>query len=300
MKILIAVDGSDYSRRAIEFVASRQALIGSNPDIEVLNVQLPLPASPARVVGKEVVRSYYAEEAEKILKPARARLQKAGLRPVVRYAVGRPGIEISATADKNNVDLLVLGSHGHSALAGMLLGSVTNEVLVRTKRAMLIVRGKAKGYTESLKVGIAVDGSRYGREAVKYVLRHLELFGADPKLTLIHVVQNYSLTVASMDSIVQPAFSDSEVREFQDKAFEAAIAPLRALLKKKDGVDAFEVRLLGDPGDELSAYAKKKLDLLVLGSHGYGAFKSAVMGSVATRVTARCTVPLLLVRTEKS
>ena len=247
MKILVAVDGSDYSRQAIEFIASRQALIASNPDIEVLDVQLPLPASPARVVGKEVVRSYYAEEAEKILNRALARLQKAGLRPVVRYRVGRPAIEISATANKNNVDLLVLSSHGHSALAGMLLGSVTNEVLVRTKRAMLIVRGKAKKYAESLKVGIATDGSRYGREAVKYVLRHLELFGADPKLTLIHVVQNYSLTVASMDSIVQPAFSDSEVREFQDKEFEAAIAPLRALLKKKDGVDAYEVRLIGDP-----------------------------------------------------
>ena len=110
------------------------------------------------------------------------------------------------------------------------------------------------------------------------------------------MLQNYSLTVASIDSIVQPAFSDSEVREFQDAAFEAAIAPVRVLLKKKDGVNAYEVRLIGDPGDELSAYAKERLDLLVLGSHGYGAFKAAVMGSVATRVTAHCTVPLLLVR----
>ena len=296
MKILIAVDGSDCSRQAIEFIASRQALIASNPDIELLNVQLPLPAGPSRVVGKEVVRSYYAEEAEKILKPAQARLEKAGLRPVVRYAVGRPGIEVSAAADKNNVDLLVLGSHGHSALTGMLLGSVTNEVLVRTKRAMLIMRGKAKKYAESLKVGIATDGSRYGREAVKYVLQHPELFGANPKLTLIHVVQNYSLTVASMDTITVPAFSDSEVRELQDKSFEAAMAPLRTLLKKKGGINASEVRLLGDPGDELSTYAKKNLDVLVLGSHGYGAFKAVFMGSVATRVTARCTVPLLLVR----
>lgn len=306
MKILIAVDGSDYSRRAIEFVASRQRLIGSSPEIEVLNVQLPLHANPARVVGKEVVRSYYAEEAEKILKPARARLQRAGLRPVVRYAVGRPATEISATADKNNVDLLVLGSHGHSALAGMLLGSVTNEVLVRTKRAMLIVRGKAKSHAESLKVGIAVDGSRYGREAVKYVLRHLELFGARPRITLVHVVQNFALTgMPSMADIAPPAFSEGEVQALQARAFEDAIAPLRALVKKVvEGapshlapvVEAHEVRLIGDPGNELSAYAKEKLDLLVLGSHGYGAFKAAVMGSVATRVTANCTVPLLLVR----
>ena len=306
MKILIAVDGSDYSHRAIDFIAARHALIASNPDIDVLNVQLPLPASPARAVGKKLVHAYYAQEAEKILKPARARLQKAGLRPVVRYAVGRPALEISATADGNNIDLLVRGSHGHSALAGMLLGSVTNEVLVRTKRAMLIVRGKPKTHREFLKVGIAVDGSRHSREAVKYVLRHLELFGARPRLTLIHVVQNFALTgMPSMADIAPPAFSEGEVQALQARAFEDAIAPLRALVKKAvEGapshlapvVEAYEVRLIGDPGDELSAYAKEKLDLLVLGSHGYGAFKAAVMGSVATRVTALCSVPLLLVR----
>ena len=135
MKVLVAIDGSDYSRMAIEFVASRRTLIKFRPDVEVLHVQTPLPANPARVVGTKVVHSYYADEAEKVLKPARLRLHKAGFSPAVRYVVGRPAIEISKSADKNNADLLVLGSHGHSALAGMLLGSVTNEVLVRTKKS---------------------------------------------------------------------------------------------------------------------------------------------------------------------
>ena len=45
MKILIAVDGSDYSSKAIEFIAARRALIWTTPEIEVLNVQLPLPAT---------------------------------------------------------------------------------------------------------------------------------------------------------------------------------------------------------------------------------------------------------------
>ena len=46
MKILVAVDGSDYSRMAIEFIASRKTLIKSNPNIQVLNVQWPLPPHP--------------------------------------------------------------------------------------------------------------------------------------------------------------------------------------------------------------------------------------------------------------
>jgi nucleotide-binding universal stress UspA family protein len=296
MKILIAVDGSTFSRMAIEFIASRDTLIRSNPDIQILNVRWPLPAHPARIVGLPVVREYYGDEAGKILRPARKRLQKAGLNPTVRFAVGPAASEISTAADKDNVDLLVLGSHGHSALGGLLLGSVTNEVLARTKRAMLIVRGKAKRYTDSLRVGIAVDGSRYGLQALRYVLKHPDLFGVNPRLTVIHVVQDYALNALPVaEAIPLPAFSESEVRAFQNKAYEDAMKSARSLLRK-DGVNADEVRLIGNAGDELSAYGNKSLDLLVLGSHGYGAFKAAIMGSVATRVTARCKMPLLLVR----
>jgi len=296
MKILGAADGSDYSRMAIEFVASRQTLIESNPDVQVLNVRWPLAANPARIVGVAIVREYYADEAQKALRPARRRLMKAGLSPKVRFTVGRPAAEISAVADEYSADLLVLGSRGHSALGGMLLGSVTNEVLVRTKRAMLIVRGKAKSYSDSLRVGIAVDGSAYGRKAVKFVLRQLDLFGANPRVTLIHVVQDYALSaMPSMDGIPFPTFSDSEVRVLQNKAFDGAMKSVRPLLKNI-GTRVDEVRLVGNAGDELSNYTNKKLDVLLLGSHGYGAFKAAVMGSVATRVTAHCTMPLLFMR----
>ncbi|MFR3635615.1 MAG: universal stress protein, partial [Sutterella sp.] len=57
------------------------------------------------------------------------------------------------------------------------------------------------------------------------------------------------------------------------------------------------VCLVGNAGDEISAYAKRrKLDLVVMGSHGYGRFKSAVMGSTATRIAATSNVPLLIIR----
>lgn len=297
MKILIAVDGSDYSRLAIEFIASRATLIESNPSIQVLNVQWPLPPHPARIVGMGVVREYYADEAEEALGPARRRLLKAGLSPKVRFIVGHPATEISAVADKDNVGLIVIGSHGHSALGGMLLGSVTNEVLVRTERATLIVRGKAKRYRDSLRIGIAVDGSDYGSAAVKYVLRNAKLFGAAPSISLIHVVDShYLLGMPSIAGFAPPVFSPAEVRSMQDTAFEAAMRPVRKLLKRQAGVEVTEVRLTGLPGDELSAYAKKKLDVLAMGSHGYSALKGTVLGSVATRVVAHGETPLLLIR----
>jgi len=99
-----------------------------------------------------------------------------------------------------------------------------------------------------------------------------------------------------MGGIALPAFSQSEVESMQKQAFEAAVAPARKLLAKGN-ITAAEVCLVGNPGDELAAYAaKKKLDLLVMGSHGYGEFKAAIMGSVATRVMAHCRLPVLLIR----
>jgi len=99
-----------------------------------------------------------------------------------------------------------------------------------------------------------------------------------------------------MAGIALPAYSDEDIRSMQKKAFEAAVSPVRKLFEKA-GVKPVEVCLAGNAGDELAAYAKKKkLDVLVMGSHGYGAFKAAVMGSVATRVAHTSEVPLLLVR----
>ena len=82
----------------------------------------------------------------------------------------------------------------------------------------------------------------------------------------------------------------------QQQAFDKAVDPVRALFGEA-GVAVDTVCLTGPAGDEIAAFAKKKkLDLLVMGSHGYGAVKAAVLGSVAQRVAAHCATPLLLIR----
>ena len=93
-----------------------------------------------------------------------------------------------------------------------------------------------------------------------------------------------------------PAFTADQVEALQASAFEGVVAPLRRLLAVAEA-RAEEVRLVGNPGVEIAAAGKKrKLYLIVLGSHGRGAFRRAVLGSVATRVAAHSEVPLLLIR----
>lgn len=297
MKILVPVDGSKFSKAALDFIASRTTLIGGNPEVEILNVQLPIPVRAARVVGKTTVNSYYEEEAQQVLKPAVATMKKARLTVASDFIVGQPGESIAQRADAAKVDLIVMGSHGHSALAGLILGSVTHEVLAHTKKPILLVRARAAPKADSLKVGVATDGSKYGREAVKYAIRHRDLFGAEPQFTLMHVVPDFAGAVMpDMAGIALPAFTADEIKDMQKKAFDSAVAGARKLFEK-GRIRADEVCLAGNAGDEIPAFAKKaKLDVLIMGSHGYGAFKAAVLGSVATRVTAHCVTPVLLVR----
>ena len=297
MRILVPVDGSKVSQAAVNFIASRASLIGTDPQVQLLNVQLPIPVRAARVVGKDAVRSYYTDESDKAFKPAINLLKKAGLAASTDGRVGHPGDEIAAAAERIDADLIVMGSHGHGAFAGLVMGSVTNAVLARTKRPMLVLRDSHAPKADSLKVGVAVDGSKYSREAVRFVIRHRDLFGAQPQIMLLNVVPDFAGAVMpDMAGMALPAFSADEIEAMQSKAFSAAVAPVRKLLDKT-GMSTESVRLAGNPGDELAAYAKKKkLDVLVMGSHGYGAFKQAVMGSVATRVTAHCATPVLLIR----
>ena len=297
MKILIPVDGSKYSKAAADFVASRTTLIGKKTEVELLNVQAPIPARAAQAIGKETVKSYHETESARTLKPTIATLTKAGLAPRTGYVLGHPAEEIAKRAERSDIDLIVMGSHGHGALAQLMFGSVTNGVLAHTKKPMLLVRDRAAPKSDSLRVGIAVDGSKFGRAAVRYVLKHIALFGLEPDITLLHVVPDFAgIVMPDMTGMALPQYSGEEIEAMQRAAFVKAIGPLHKLFAK-EGVPFQEACLVGPAAEALAAFARKrKLDVLVMGSHGQGAFKNAVLGSVVTRVAHICPTPLLLVR----
>ncbi len=304
MRILIPVDGSQHSVSAVQFVASHSTTVGGSPEIELLNVQAPIPARAARLVGQAACTSYYEDEANKVLRPALRTLNKAGLAPRARYEVGHAAEVIAAATEKKrgqkaaSVDLLVMGSHGRGAMMRLLMGSITTGVLARTTTPVLLLRGTAHPVRNTLKVAIAIDGSAYGLAAVRYVIKHRDLFGAErAQIELVHAVPDFlGAYMPDMSGVALPAFTPREIEAMQHQAFESAMAPVRKLCAQaKLGVT--EVRLVGAAGDALSAYArKKKIDVLVMGSHGHGAFSQAVLGSVTTRVAAQCATPLLVIR----
>ena len=299
MRILMPIDGSTYSKAALAFIASRSTLIKSQPDVELLNVQYPVPSRAARYAGKELVLSYHESEAKKVIKPALTMLKRAGLLAHSKSVVGSPGTEVGRIASEDAADLIVMGSHGHTGFKNLLFGSVTQAVLASCNTPLLVLRSDAVPKQDSLKFGIALDGSKYGLAAVRFVVKHPALFGEAPALTLIHVVPdllNLRMPGFFANAPV-PGFKLEQVQEMQRAAFERALAPARRLLKGT-ALQVTEAQLTGNnPGDVIAAYASKnKLDILVIGSHGEGAFVSTMLGSVATRIAAKCHNALLLIQ----
>lgn len=275
MRLLIPVDGSAACNAALEFVASRASHLGAHPELRLLHVQFPIPPRAARAAGRELVRSYHRAEAEAILVPARDRLAAAGLKAKTKHVVGSPGEVVSRTATHGHPDLVVMGSRGQSVLKGLVFGSVTQAVLAASTAPLLVLREGPLPRAASLRVVMAVDGSRHGLAAVRSALALRTLFGPAPQFRLLHAVDGNA----------------------DAAAFDSATAPALALFAKAK-VEVEPVRLVGrHVGDAIVDYlSAHTADLLVMGSHGRGAFKAVLLGSVATRVAARCKLPLLIVR----
>jgi nucleotide-binding universal stress UspA family protein len=140
MKILVAVDGSRYTKRMLAYLAAHDEWLGAHHRYTVLTVVGPLPERATSVLDKKIVQSHYVEEAEQIFKPIRAFCAKQGVDAEFVSKVGAAGEVIADKAREGKYDLLIMGSHGQGALAKLLLGSVTSRVLANCEVPLLIVR----------------------------------------------------------------------------------------------------------------------------------------------------------------
>lgn len=141
MKIVIAVDGSPYSKKAVNHVLKHFDWFKGAPELHLLHVKLPLPPGRARsFLGDETVNNYYREEAEAALTPSEKLLRKHEIPFRAEYRVGDIANEIQDYVKKNKIDMIVMGSHGHGALQNLVMGSTATKVLAVTKVPVMIVR----------------------------------------------------------------------------------------------------------------------------------------------------------------
>lgn len=140
MKILIAADGSVFTKRMLAYLAAHDEWLGPKHAYTVVTVSPPVPPRAASVLDKELLKDYYADENERVFKPIRLFFKKQGIEADYLAKVGHAAEVIAKTADSGKYDLLVMGSHGHGTLGNLVMGSVTTKVLAHCGTPLLLIR----------------------------------------------------------------------------------------------------------------------------------------------------------------
>ena len=140
MKILAAVDGSPTTKRMLAYLAAHDEWLGGRHTYTVVHVAPAVPPRAAAVLEKALLAAHYAEESEKVFKPIRAFFARQGLEAKFVAKVGPAAEVIADAAKKGGQDLIILGSHGHGALANLVMGSVATQVLARCSTPTLLIR----------------------------------------------------------------------------------------------------------------------------------------------------------------
>lgn len=141
MKILLPVDGSACALRAVDHLIAHAAWFAAPPEIHLLHVHPPIPIGRVQAhVGKATLLAHYRDDSEAALAEARARLAAGGLTCVEHIHVGPPAEIIVKLAGELDCALVVMGTHGRGAVAGLLTGSVAGRVLQLAACPVLLVK----------------------------------------------------------------------------------------------------------------------------------------------------------------
>jgi nucleotide-binding universal stress UspA family protein len=140
LKILVAVDGSDCSLRAVDYLIDKLHAAGAAMDIHLLTVHPPIPyARAVAMIGHDKVNQYYQEEGLEALKPAQGKLDAAGIKYGSHVGVGDPARIIAEYAKEKHCDQILMGSHGRGRIGSVVMGSVASKLLHLTSLPVQLV-----------------------------------------------------------------------------------------------------------------------------------------------------------------
>ncbi len=211
-----------------------------------------------------------------LLEPA---LAAAGVDLELKSIVAaHPGAGLHQQAERQHADLLVVGSCSHGPFGRATLGNDTRDALNGAPCAVAIA---ARGYAEIPEpietIGVAYNGSPESATALELARELAASSGAS-----VQALEVISIPSVAFTGIVPVAIGDG---------IDAMLSSAATRMKALTGVDGKAV--YGLPGEELAAFSAQ-VDLLVVGSRGYGALKRLVLGSTSNYLASHARSSLLV------
>jgi len=314
MKILIAYDGSDSADTAIdglqraglpaENVEARVVSVGEvwlppPPRDDVLDDTFPLQVPPGLKEARERAAKVM-EEAEQLAQRGSKRVQQifSGWQVSHEARNGSPGFEVLNAASELQADLIVVGSHGRTALGRFVLGSVSQKVLTEASSSVHIGRANPGTGTSGQRILIGVDGSPGALAAVRAVAKRHWTEGSEIRI----VVADDVLRGNPLWLLVPP------IREFvkevrADERTQAEQYALTAATELREGLGSRNITVssmvhTGDPKHVLVTHAEEfGADCVFTGATGFSSrLERVILGSISAAVAARAHCSVEVVR----
>jgi nucleotide-binding universal stress UspA family protein len=209
---------------------------------------------------------------------------------------GRVVDQIASQASARDVDLVVMGTHGHSGFENLTLGSTTDKALRKVRCPVLTVPPADAETPRGAfsKVVCAVDFSPSARRALECALSLGE--EGERELVLVHALE--SLPGRENDSVAGPALAGFDASGYRLALEDAARGRLRTLLPPEaSGWRVVEEVSAGRAHEQVLEAAKRHAaDLIAIGVHGGDSLEHTLSGSTAYNVARRARCPVLTAR----
>jgi nucleotide-binding universal stress UspA family protein len=279
MRLLVAHDGRDGGRDALELA---RVLVGSDPEASAVAVAVQPPDPLDSQYG--LLDAEHANEAAPVLEEASDRL--AGIAVETRaYGSHSPAEALTTLAEEERFDAIVIGSPHRGPIGRVMLGSVGASLLNGAPTDVAVApKGYADDEHETLRdIAVGYDG---GPEA-KVALQRAETLAkpSNARLRLLTVVTPPVVTPVMVPGAASPGYPPNPERVMDE-----------GLHSVDDSLAAEPVRLDGDPAMELPRECAEGVDLLVVGSRGYGPVARVLLGSVSRKIVQDAPCPVLVVR----
>lgn len=278
MRLLIGFDGSDGGHDALELARVICAHAGGSAVIVTVLFGETTPIELARVDEEP------AAESEPLFAEGREALSEVEVETRAYRGVSPAGV-LTVLAEEEDFDAIVVGSPHRGTIGRVLLGSVARSLLDGAPCAVFVApHGYAEDpHTTFGTIAVGYDG---GPESTQALRRAEELaLAANSRLLLITAVSTPTYVMGPGGYAPVPASVPPEVDELQQRALESIDPRLGVERRRGDG----------SPGRVLVRECEEGVDLLVLGSRGYGPLARVLLGSVSRHAAQEAACPVLIV-----
>jgi nucleotide-binding universal stress UspA family protein len=281
-RILFPTDGSDVVAPVFEYALD--VATAHDATVHVLNVADTTQDSVTRIGGDVI--DVFETEGERIVAETAERARERGVSVVPDVVQGQPSEAIVAYAEKYDIDLVVMPTHGRKGLERMLVGSVTERVVTAADVPVLTVNPGTDGLSyPATDVLVPTDGSRGANRALDEGIGVVK--ATDATLHVLHVVETARLGFDVRSAVAEEQLEE-QAGDIVAEAAETAAA---------ESVDAATEIEYGQAYRKILEYVEEHdVGLVVVGTEGRTGFDRYLLGSVTSKLVRTSPVPLLLVR----